>query len=212
MHEGLTKFGVSPEEKPFGGGMERDVYRHATDKRKVIAVERKEVYERSARGARGEYYLTKIMHILLPQHIPDIHLYASKPSAAVRQKVEMGAAHEQVRDAVIDRKRVEEGIKLSRAYKESLKSDSRVHDLLRAIKGLGIGVDSYSMNHFGFDQNGNVKYVETFPAFSGERILFNKEVLQRAIANIRSGKDRVKALTYLERLAILAKEPEAHDQ
>src|SRR5687767_12610518 len=59
--------------EPIGEGKENKVFVDPKNEKRVIA-ERKEGAEKdSFRQLKGRYYLTKIVHELLPLHIPDIY-------------------------------------------------------------------------------------------------------------------------------------------
>ena len=212
MPEGFKKFPLDEKEKPFAAGAERKVYRHPRKKERVVAVENVS-FRRNEQQARQEYYLTKIMHILLPDNIPDIHSYGSRPSMSVRQNVELGTEHK-----IIQEQKLANRTKGGRFYdidskvRSSIINDPRTQRLQETLQNFGLNVDPYAFN-FGFDEKGNAKYIEPFSALTDYHIRYDRKKILEAIKNIKDQKQRARALRYLARLDALVaekKDPEEY--
>ncbi len=203
MPEGFIKFPLDENEKPFAAGMERRVYGHPRKKEKIVAVETKG-FQRNAQQARQEYYLTKIMHILLPDNIPDVHFYGSKPSMSVRQNVELGPAHQTIRERMLAYRTKNIFYHVDKGSLSSIEDDPRTKRLRETLQAFGLNVDPYASN-FGFDEKGNAKYIEPFSALTDYNIRYDRNKILEAIKNLKDQKQQTHALRYLERLdALLA--------
>lgn len=203
MPEGFKQFSEN-EENLIGTGHERRVYEHPRDKEKVVAVE-KNSEQKTVAEAKGMYYLTKIIHLLLPENIPDVHSYQTRPSLSVREKVDLGESHNVLREHVIQ-DRYLGGLpedEQSRVLKEhsNIMEDVRTEDLVTKLDELGLRYDYTGVN-FGFDKQGNAKYIEPFTAFTvdGKENMYNKEKLLKAINEMPDEQKKFWALKYFDRL------------
>lgn len=207
MPEGFSKFPLDENEKPFAAGSERRIYHHPKKKNKIVAVENV-AYQRNAQHARQEYYLTKIMHILLPDNIPDIHFYGSKPSMSVRQNVELGPAHQRAQKEMLAY-RMDDGNLghlTSEYYRSSrlIEKTPEVRRLINTLWDFGLNVDTF-MGNFGIDEKGNAKYVEPFSALFDYHIRYDAKKIKDAIEKLENQTQRRRALKCLERLEALSK-------
>jgi hypothetical protein len=207
-------FHIQESQKPVGAGAERKFYEDPSNPERVIGIYRAEK-ESHPNEIKGRYYLTKILHILLPGNIPDVFMSTTEPNAIVRRKVELGKEHR----AIQERRKIWESIQKipDEINKEAdsalgkIKNDPKVAEFRSRLYPLGIYVDIAPVN-FGYDEKGNVQYVETVPSmgFMHGKFgpLFNGKELKKAIKRIKDKGERTKALVYLSRLKQLVKEEE----
>ncbi len=169
-----------------GHGGEKDVFPHPDDPRKVVAVFHNEVFRPAKQESiylmKRRYYTNKILSLLYPDNIPDIHLAASQPKALVLDRVE--------------------GDEIS---PWSIRQRLSMRLIERRLGKIGIMIDSNDCN-FMVGQDGAVSYVDSpFGAFHGKK----KRVMRLAAKLGPQGKQRVS--TYLNRLEDLSSEAYAKD-
>jgi hypothetical protein len=208
--EGGQKFHLTGNELPIGVGRENEVFNDPTSERRLIALAK---YERgdNPRAVKGSYYLTKIIHLLYPESIPDLHMATLKPKATVRQKMELGELHNALRAKKLE----EYGLSIEKApphlssseITEKIFKNKQIQELVATLEMLGLHIDKASVN-FGISDAGDPRYIEVFPAFdiSKDNIafpLYGEKSLRRAIDNIKDADRRVKALHYFDRLTVL---------
>lgn len=162
-------FNIKKEENLVGEGSQNRVFQDPHRPERVIGFY-KGGHENPPE-VKGRFYLTKILHILFPDNIPDIEFSTSEPSTTGRQKVELGPLHEKVKKYILSVEK--ERVKPERAGDaeeaeetiETIEKDERVQKLIMDLRKVGVRVDAKGVN-FGFDERGNVKYIEIFPAYS----------------------------------------------
>lgn len=178
---------INPEKlKKLGSGTEKRVYEDPNNPDRALGIYHESQTE-SAERVKGRFYLTKILHLLLPKNVPDMHLAASDPHAIVVDKVRGWNA--------VDYVDYDEN-KFSSAFKE----------LRSKLESVGIDwIDGYSEN-FIFDKDGNLFFVDSFQPWSEEscKSWFDKEKLELALQNLED-KKRDEGLSYLKRLEELNK-------
>jgi hypothetical protein len=59
--------------EPFGEGSEKVVFVDPKNPNRVIAERKEDREKETLRQLKGRAYLTKIVHLLLPDHIPDVY-------------------------------------------------------------------------------------------------------------------------------------------
>jgi len=209
MQEEFKKFGISKGEEPVGVGAERLVFQHPYDTKKVVALEK--LNKRDSIEARGEYYLTKIMHILFPENIPNIYSYYSKPSASIRQKVELGASHDVLRRSAKSMDAASSA-EMFHAFDE-LNADPRVRNLKKEFDELNIRYDDNVVN-FGINEKGQAQYIEPFhfnaifydQSSYNRKFGYDRERLRQAIEKLNNTHKQQQAMKFLWRLDVLAAE------
>lgn len=167
--------------KILGAGTEKRVYEDPNNSDRALGVFHENKTE-SAEKAKGRFYLTKILHLLFPQNVPDMHLAASDPHAIVVDKVKGWNATD---------------------YKKFYRA---LDEFRSKLESVGIDyIDGYSEN-FMFDEDGNFFFVDSFEPWSEETYTsyFNKEKLKLALQRLEDEKRDV-GLSYLERLEELNK-------
>lgn len=200
------KLHIDKDQEPFGVGEEKKVYQDKENPDRVIGKYRRE--KNNPFQVKGSYYLTKILHVLFPKNIPDIHLAAMKPTVSVRKKVELGTAHHFIREQWLKEEMIgkENEHHINRAMSE-ITNDPKISALKDKLHSAGVDVDNFPGN-FGIDDEGNAQYIEDFYPFHpspNDVFAFDYSALLKAIMDLPE-KERSKALKYLERLNDLAEE------
>jgi hypothetical protein len=79
----------------LGTGAEKTVYTDPDNEKLAKAVFHKEARETTSDGTeqtpeyiKARFYLTKILHLLYPKNIPDMHMSASEPNMIVVDRAE----------------------------------------------------------------------------------------------------------------------------
>lgn len=85
-------------QEQIGEGFEKIVFSDPKRPEMVIAgIREDEVRPVPPADIKARYYLQKIIHMLFPKNIPDIHLAATKNGSRLRmQKMELDSAHVRV--------------------------------------------------------------------------------------------------------------------
>ncbi|MDO8483069.1 MAG: hypothetical protein Q7S86_04615 [bacterium] len=205
---------VKDTKKPLGVGMEKDVYEQKDRIDGVVKVERK---AESPRKVRARFYLLKILHMLYPKNIPDIHFSFTEPNATGRDKVELDEDHNRMRDLIKNNAAPSEnrpfgGEPDTEQFNEaSRRMWGKLNDAKfpSYVFHLGVGVEMTAKN-FGLDGDGNFVYVDDFPVWGnneegGISPIFNEERIRESIGKL-SGEKQKQAVCYLERLLVIYKE------
>lgn len=171
--------------KILGKGMEKIVYEDPNDTNRAIGFFH-EYRSEPPEIVKGRFYLTKILHLLFPKNIPDIHMVSSNPNALVVDKIDG--------DSVPP---------------DNLKKFvSAYYELRDKLSDLDIPADSAHIN-YKFDTKGDFYYVDSFNPWSRvishENLNFDLEKIRMAINGLESDK-RELAISYLDRLLKLYKE------
>lgn len=154
--------------KPLGEGREKTIFVSPDDPEKIIGIF-KEPAE-SAEEVRARFYLTKILHILYPQHIPDMHASISEPHAIEADRVHGEESTRKQNDVIKDR-----------------------------FFELGVKLDSKPANYVA-EEGGPAQYVDTIRVwFRDGTPNYNPQKLREAIFKLDEG-ERSNALSYLARL------------
>jgi len=124
--------------RPLGYGAQKVVYEYGDDN--VIAFFGRSNNPERAEQMKREFYQRKLMHLLMPDNFPDIHLAGSQPGVMISEKINPGP------DV---KSRLEK-------YKRKLNQ----FKLKRSLKKIGVGVDSGSSANFILDDKGNEVYVD----------------------------------------------------
>lgn len=167
--------------KVLGRGGEKSVYENPNNPEQAVGLFHRSKAE-SAERAKGRFYLTKIMHLLFPKNIPDMHLAASNPYAIIVDKIENE----------------------SKAVTYEHRDTSDLRGVTRKIKEAGGSPDDNWFN-FKFNKEGDINYVDSFrpwfkyPGKSELQLDFDKEKLEAAVQNLDDDKKEL-ALSYLKRL------------
>ena len=172
---------INKEKMKFiGEGAEKKVYVNPNNPDSVIGVFH-ESMEESSEFVKARFYLTKILHLLFPENIPEIHAAASDPYVIVTDKVEDS----------------------TRSFTLAERSGKAFGDLKAKLDLVGVAFDDFAGN-LKFDKNGDLFYVDSFePWLVGKNFIskpqFNKEKMEAAIQNLDDDKKEL-ALSYFKRL------------
>jgi hypothetical protein len=206
--------------EPVGEGAHKNVYKDADHPDKVIAI-RKELEKDSPeleRTIKARFYLTKILHILFPENIPDIDLATSDPQATRREKVEHDLNHATLQEwvkntlehlksgSLFPPKKLEEQSRVAAAVNE----DPKLQKLLSSLNKLGVEIDFTSIN-FTHDNRGNIVYVDDIHLWDADwetenPMGYDAKKLLAAIEKVEDSQTRERALVYFERLKTLTDE------
>ena len=216
----------------IGEGDEKEIYQDPDSKGRVIAriKERENPSQRErAEMIKARYYLSKIVHMLFPDTVPDIFGASFEEERGAQnavlkiEKKSMGPKHEKIEGL----KRALEGTwenaddlaaelhTAQMAMRQHLKNDPQFKKFFSEMDSLGIMIDASEVN-FGYDDKGKLIYVDnSFRPWhidgdgdSGPgRVVyhFDERALEKKIASLPE-EDRVHAVSYFERLKELADE------
>ncbi|HOX41138.1 MAG TPA: hypothetical protein PK263_03015 [bacterium] len=153
-----------------GEGAEKTVFDNPYREGQLCAIYR---YPRDSATMKSRYYLNKVLHLLFPKHIPDIHLATTAPPSIIVDEV-----------------------------KESQNTLSRIFNIIRKpfsarmleyrLYRLGVGVDPSDPN-FIFNKNGLINYIDN-------PINYDIDALRRAVKNKLKSGEQSQALDYISRL------------
>ena len=205
MENGKEKFHLFDE--PLGKGAERTVYPSVEHPDRVVGIYH-EGSEETPRSMKATFYLTKIVHLLFPKNIPDVQFAASDPNAVGRTRVELGEEHEILKKSLDSNQpdAAEFWVQVEKAstklsYGESKKVTKFVEKLYEA----GVHPER-SVYNFGTGDEGDIIYVEPFPAFYFSKsksrwvLAFSPTKIKLAIAGLKDDETRSSAQQYLERI------------
>ncbi len=196
------KLHIEKNQEPFGIGAEKKVYQDKENPDRVVSV--RHTRESLSREAKGRFYLTKILHLLFPKNIPNIHLSSAKPNITVRKKVELDSAHHTIRERYLEKRTIDES-KEKHIFEamSAIANNPKVRALKNDLNNAGVDPETFPGN-FGIDNEGYAQYIEDFDAFaiSGEPF-FDAEKLTIAIDRLPE-KEQKQAMHYLEKLKFLA--------
>lgn len=208
--EKIEKEKVKSLVQKIGEGAEKKIY--LSNDNDIIAILR--YPEDSPEALKGRYYLTKVLHYLFPQNIPDIYaaFYDKNPVLRIEFKnLEkeyiwlIKNLYSSNSDARVLRMRYEE-------RKKKIILDPNYLDLINKLKGCGVWIDVNFLN-FSYDDNGNLVYIDnSFIPWSTDdkKNIFsiNYNNLKKMIEEKLKNENKNKALRYLERLEGLRKQYE----
>lgn len=199
--------------EPLGEGDEKKVFIDPKNEARVISERKEEGTEKdTVRQLKGRYYLTKIAHLLLPTHIPEV--YQAGESVDGNQSVDSERiAHSPGQTLLQELRR--SGQNEKPAVGKIMKDQGRA---MRALDGdlQKIGLDfviDENVGNYTKNEAGDTYYLETFKPWQANgadpekfEILFDEEVLREAINGLSDQKTKDECLRYLERLLTLAEE------
>lgn len=179
----------------------------------------------SAEAIKARYYLTKILHLLFPDNIPDIHLAQSEPSMLVAEKINLDEGH------LVDAKVAsnfwhyqapisKEDSDAAEQHFMQIKKNEKYRDFLDSLERMGIVVDPEPIN-FGKNidsNNSELVYLDSINPFwknsESENAVwsrnFNSDLLELAIKKLPENK-KTKAMYYLKNLLNLFEKAKKDD-
>ncbi len=174
----------------FGSGHERNVFIDPDHPERLVKEPKKEKHE-SPLVLRGIFHLTKILHQVLPEHVPDVHRVELPTSRITVERRHLSPQAEEARAARAQAQQEKrkmnskERATLFRAMAEVQAVDfSR---LTQAFTGLGVSIDSGGYGNIVPDADGHMVYVDNLePWFQQETLIrnYNPEAIQQALANL----------------------------
>lgn len=183
----------------LGEGDKKRVYVHPKDERRVIVEIKGEgaTEKYSARKLEGAYLLTKIAHMLLPQHVPDIYQAGELPDGRQffeRQRIAHTPGHVALQ---ADRQSDRDMEEARKQIIEEMGTQMGDVDMELERVGFGFSVDDQNVANYTKDEQGNVYYFEEFVPWEsgpipphGLELLFDREVLVEAIMQVPDPKKR----------------------
>lgn len=183
MLEGGDKFDEDfYKDKPdlkIGSGSDKTVFTDPSNPEKAVGIFHPSV-EETPLQARGRFFLSKILHILFPENIPNIHFSGHNPKAIITTKIHHGVPVET--------------------------SKEEKSDLVKKLKSVGLMVDDVSDNiirsedgHIVYTDNQAPWYIYNFPERKTKEKTYDTEKINAAIEQLPTEK-REQALTYLSQL------------
>jgi hypothetical protein len=208
---GFGKF-ESAGRVPLGEGKEKRVFVHPNDERRVVAEGKESVEKETSRQRRGRYYLTKIVHGLLPENIPNIYQVGESVDGrqtADAERIAHSPGHEALQAALRTGEDSESAAQ--QAAKEVREGRSELDTALAEL-GLSFDVDTDAGN-YTINESGNVNYLETFKPWQSDarypnelEVLFGEDELREAIEAVEDAGVKAKCSQYLDRLLVLMEE------
>lgn len=210
----------------IGAGQEKQIFEHPTDPAKVVARfrESRESKRQTPSQMRGRYYLSKVLHLIFPKFVPNMHCSGLSESGEVfvseyrtldAEHIRHNDLRMRVLEETVDKeeraKLEEEELAIRSERKAAQAGDVELQELKGELKSLGVFFDSSSSN-YGHDEDGDPVYVDnTFvPWIEGTRSgmfrMYNPEKLAVAIESIDDDDRRDQARRHFERLEALYKE------
>lgn len=198
----------------IGIGGEKIVFAHPENPELVVAEFRKTASSFSPQQLKGRYYLTKIMHLLFPDAIPDIYLAAKgKQAYLIAQRVAHNAEHAAVQkvDTLARRRQKLPPDAIGQADRAltKMKKNPKITALRRELQASGVNIDLNAFNYTTTPE-GKVMYLDnSFMPWSiiGHKVelAFKLDKLNQLINKLPQAA-RTKALNYLNRCLQLFEE------
>ncbi len=205
----------SAGQKPLGEGEDRKVFVDPKREGRVIVENKDQAEYETTLQLKGRYYLTKIVHHLLPDEIPDIHQVGEAKAkdggkqTIDRERVTHSTGQEALQQARHEGKDEEEARQelIAEMGEEMGDLDMKLSKL-----GLGFNIDS-NVGNYTRNASGKVNYLESFKPWQTDvvdpkelEVLFDEAALREAIDNIPDEKTKNECLSYLDRLLDLLEE------
>ncbi len=206
----------------LGEGGEKKVYIHPEDEEKVVAFFREgPKSSETAASMKGRFYLTKILHLLIPDSVPDIHLATRNDDEAVLVSERKHLGDEYSKFSRLNDLNLQNTLPSNELYKLSNAESEHAYtldqdamdSLYSKLDELGVLID-FSTPNLGNDSDNNLIYVDnSFRPwrYSQKENLYGEKSINKFYSpkNIRkqaeklSEQDRDKVLAYLDRLEAL---------
>lgn len=188
----LEKF--EPNKSPIRKPEESSISMERAKDLLIVVETRPETLKDTPRQLKGRYYLTKIMHALMPDNIPDIH--QAREDKDGKKTID--------REAVIQTGSTVEANEL----KEGAKA------LRGELRNLGLRFETEE--YYKINEGSHVNYLETFKPWQQDdedpkklEFFFKEEKIRKAIEELSDEKEKEICLGYFDRLLALAEEETA---
>jgi len=161
---------------PLASGTEKVIYPYGYGENKVVAFMTTDWAQSyySPEQQKVNFYRRKLLHLLLPQHIPDIHLAGTAPKMLILDRVEEPPTSE---------------VSAVAAIRELF----AVRRLCRKLDALGVRYQAGDIN-FMTDRTGTINYVDNVVTWNTK-----KPFVKSSIDKLEP-QEKAKALRYLNRL------------
>ncbi len=135
-------------QEPLGSGARKTVYAYPDENGdKVIGFFHDYIIQPNERTLRKQFYLTKIVNLLLPKEIPGIYDYGAEPAFIIRERVDF-----------------------THLDLASNKDREEYEGLIAKLESIGIEVDRTSLN-FVRSRNGTIVYLEELGPYSKAKLM-----------------------------------------
>ncbi|QQR82571.1 hypothetical protein IPJ70_00440 [Candidatus Campbellbacteria bacterium] len=209
----------SGSQKPLGVGDEKETFVNPTNTKEVISVIKGKEKKDTPNKLKGTFYLTKIVHLLLPQHVPDI--YQAGESIDGQQTFDRERVAHTPGHALLQKERLL-GIDSEEAGKKMIQEmGTEMSEVALELESIGLGFNiDENVGNYTRSEQGDVNYLEIFAPWEPKpgqpdelELLFDKEALLEAIGRVRDEKIRGVCKTHFERLLTLfEEEKKAHKE
>lgn len=180
-----------------GEGNEKQVYKDPTNSEHVLSIFIENNPKYTPQFRKGTFYLTKVLHLLFPKNIPNVHLVSTKPNTNKADFVN-GTSLAEITDS----------------KKTPLQAKKK--DLMEGLRQLGIPFFDFHSANLLVDKNDNLVFVDSFRPWitqgdhrnGNKRVsrLYNVEKLKQAINDKLSPEQKIEAEKYINRLEQLLDE------
>ena len=184
----------------LGEGAQKKVYTNKDKPDLAIGIFNEDIKE-TPQQIKGRYYLTKILHLLFPKQIPNIHLATSNPHMIEVDRVS-------VKKLIPKYESLEDKPLAERSLEDQLLKDRNI--LFKKILDLGVFPD-YHYNNFGYDQDDNLVYLDSVTPWKNDRRLYDPKKIVIALNNL-SENEKEQGFVFLKRLGDLYQEQIALNQ
>lgn len=196
------------EQTPIGVGKTKEVYVHPQDQEQIVAIQRAgEGIERNTpRKLKGMFYMTKLAHLLLPEHVPDVHQAGETVDG--QQTIDRERAP-LTKDQLSYQKQLAAGKEPRSARTNEIWGEKGPFE--EEVARLGIDIRrTPEWSNYSKDSQGTLLYLSEFRPWEytyeepGQiELAYDEEALQTAIDQIPDVAVRTQCATYLKRVRTL---------
>lgn len=161
-------------EEPLGSGKDKVVYEWG-DEQKIAFTTSGLKNSEQANRVKQSYYVTKLLHLLMPENVPDMKIAGWQPPLQISERVKAQESN-------------------GRSLFSKLKIMLAEKRLKRKLDKLGVIYDDFHTN-FMPDESGNQNYIDSFGLVGSYTI----EKLEQAAQSLPAD-EKVKAHRYIEKL------------
>ena len=190
----------------FGSGKEWDVYEHPINSERLIKVSKVETLKLPNEVIQ-RFYLGKILHILFPNNIPDVHAVQTKDIEKIEvQKIHLDNQSNDIRYLYQD-KSITTLTQLDLDFFNRIKVHPDYKKLTDILNDLGLPLDPMPEN-FGFDTNNNLFYLDS-DVYDPTKL---RIPMSQVITNIRNYANSLNSKVYRQKVETYLVRLEEQDQ
>jgi hypothetical protein len=176
----------------MANGASKDIHEHPDNPELVRCVFRRGDAPETKEDIEGRYLLTKLLHLLYPEQIPDMTAYSVPEHILEEYWIDVQRIH-------IDESRRDE-------IKNSLPER---HVIINSLDELGVGLDTGNHGNFAFDTAGKLWYVDSIDPWGNRGLAelkrnYNPQALLDRIQTLPET-EKSSAIKYVNRLEDLFK-------